>query len=113
MQEALRQFVRERDWGQFHTAKNLAMALGGEAGELLALFQWLGPDELPPREKLTSELADVYTYLVLLADSLDVDLTQVALDKLAVNRERYPVDRARGSAAKYDEIALDKAPPGR
>lgn len=98
----LRDFVRERDWEQFHTPKNLAMALAGEAGELVALFQWLTPEALPDAAAVESELADVYTYLLLLADVLDVDLAQACRRKLALNQERYPAHKSRGSAAKYD-----------
>lgn len=105
-QHALRDFARERAWEQFHTPKNLAMALAGEVGELVALFQWLTPKESrsvmntdaagPVRE----ELADVFIYLARLADVLDVDLTQSVEDKIARNAERYTVDRSRGSAQK-------------
>lgn len=94
-------FVAERDWGQFHTRENLAKSISIEAGELLECFQW-GADADPAR--LRDELADVLTYCFLLADKLDVDPDQIVLDKLAVTREKYPVDKARGSSAKYDVL---------
>ncbi|GAA3111558.1 nucleotide pyrophosphohydrolase [Streptosporangium carneum] len=103
----LREFARERDWEQFHTPKNLAMALAGEVGELLAELQWLTPEETATVMKdeaaagrLRSELADVMTYLVRLADVLDVDLVEAAHAKLDENGRRYSVDTYRGSARK-------------
>lgn len=105
----LAQFVAERDWDQFHNPKNLAMALAGEAGEVLEHFQWLTPEEaatLPPatRAEVALELADVFLFLLRLADKLDVDLLEAAARKLAINRERYPVTRARGRATKYGKL---------
>lgn len=105
--EHVRAFARERDWEQFHTPKNLAMALAGEVGELLAELQWLTPDqsaavmdddELGPRVR--AELGDVTIYLVRLADVLGVDLVQAASDKLVESGRRYTVDAAQGSATK-------------
>jgi NTP pyrophosphatase (non-canonical NTP hydrolase) len=106
----LREFSAERDWDQFHTPKNLAMALPVEAAELLEVFQWLTPEQSadiktdPVRSKrVAEELADILIYLVRLADVLGIDLNQAVADKLAANARKYPVDRARGSAAKYTE----------
>ena len=106
----LREFARERDWDQFHNPKNLAAALSVEAGELLEHFQWLKESEseagaLSPlkREQVALEMADVLLYLVRLADRLDIDLPAAALRKLAINAQKYPIERARGSARKYDE----------
>ena len=99
--EELATFVAERDWGQFHTPENLAKSISIEAGELLECFQW-GTHADPAR--LRDELADVLTYCFLLADKLGVDPDQIVLDKLAVTREKYPVDKARGSSAKYDVL---------
>ena len=104
---AVRAFARDRDWEQFHTPKNLAMALAGEVGELLAELQWLTPEqsravmadpELGPRVR--AELGDVTIYLVRLADVLGVDLVTAAADKLAEAGRRYTVEAARGSARK-------------
>ncbi len=105
----LRRFAAERDWDQFHSPKNLAMALSVEAAELLEHFQWLSDAEsaaLSPetRSKVSEELADVLLYLVRLADKLDVDLAAAASEKLKVNADKYPVDKARGSAKKYSEL---------
>jgi NTP pyrophosphatase (non-canonical NTP hydrolase) len=103
----VRAFAQERNWEQFHTPKNLAMALAGEVGELLAEFQWLTPEqsavvmddeELGPRVR--SEIGDVTIYLVRLADALGVDLVQAAVDKLEDSGRRYTVEASHGSAAK-------------
>ncbi len=107
LQERVRCFADERDWGKFHTPKNLTMALAGEVGELIEHFQWLTPGESaevmaePARARaVEDELADVLIYLVRLADVLSVDLLGAAGRKLAANAKRYPPDVARGSAAK-------------
>lgn len=99
--EALRDFVAEREWGQFHTPANLAKSVAIEAGELLECFQW--NDDAAP-ERVIEELADVLTYAHLLAARLGVDSDQIVLEKLNVTRDKYPVDKARGSSAKYDEL---------
>jgi NTP pyrophosphatase (non-canonical NTP hydrolase) len=106
----LAEFARERDWDQFHSPKNLAMALAGEAGELLEHFQWLSEEQSRALDEATRravalEMADVLLYLVRLADRLDVDLVAAAHDKIALNARKYPVERCRGSARKYDEPA--------
>lgn len=109
LRDRLRAFAAERDWEPFHTPKNLAMALAGEAGEVIEHFQWLTPEAsaaLPDaqREAVALELADVLLYLIRLADVLDIDLQQAALRKLAINAARYPVELARGRAEKYDQL---------
>ena len=110
----VRAFAQERNWEQFHTPKNLAMALAGEVGELLAELQWLTPeqsaavmadDRLGPRVR--AEIGDVTIYLIRLADVLGIDLVQAALDKLEDSGRRYTVEAARGSVAK---IASDHPP---
>lgn len=99
---ALREFARERDWEQFHTPKNLAMALAGEVGELVEVFQWLTPEqaagvmESNRSEDVRDELADVAIYLVRLADVLGVDLLEAAHAKLHRNRDRFPPDHVAG-----------------
>lgn len=103
----LAEFARERDWDQFHSPKNLAMALAGEAGELIEHFQWLTEEQsrnLPPvtRDAVALEMADVLLYLVRLADKLGVDLVAAADRKIALNAEKYPAAGFRGSARKYD-----------
>jgi NTP pyrophosphatase (non-canonical NTP hydrolase) len=109
LRDALREFAAERDWDQFHSPRNLATALAVEAAELLEPFQWLTETEaaaLPAetRAAVEQELADVLLYLVRLADKLDVDLERAALAKIARNGEKYPVEKARGSSRKYDEL---------
>jgi NTP pyrophosphatase (non-canonical NTP hydrolase) len=105
--QRLRAFADERDWGQFHTPKNLVMAAAGEMGELVAEFQWLTPEQSAAimgdpdaAPKIRAELGDVMIYLTRLADVLGVDLVQAALDKLDHSARRYPVEQSRGSAAK-------------
>ncbi|WP_354642919.1 nucleotide pyrophosphohydrolase [Kitasatospora camelliae] len=111
LQRELAAFAAERDWEQFHTPKNLAMALSGEAGELLELFQWLTPEQSsavmadPGRgQQVREEIADVLAYLLRLADVLDVDVEQALTDKIAANRAKYPVHLAYGRANKYTEL---------
>jgi NTP pyrophosphatase (non-canonical NTP hydrolase) len=105
--QQVRAFAEERDWGQFHTPKNLVMAAAGEMGELVAEFQWLTPEQSAevmndPEAgvRVRAELGDVMIYLTRLADVLGVDLVQAALDKLADSARRYPAEQSRGSAAK-------------
>jgi dCTP diphosphatase len=109
LSEELAAFAAERDWDQFHNPKNLAMALAGEAGELVEHFQWLTFDEaanLPAatREEVALECADVLLFLLRLADKLDIDLAAAAERKLALNAKKYPVAKARGRATKYDKL---------
>ena len=104
----LREFVAERDWDQFHSPKNLAMALVGEAGELAAEFQWMTEEQskapdAAQMERIRAEAADVLNYLVRLADKLDIDLIAAAHDKMDANARRYPADKVRGSSKKYSE----------
>jgi NTP pyrophosphatase (non-canonical NTP hydrolase) len=108
LRDRVREFVRERDWDQFHTPKNLAASVCIEAAELLEPFQWLetgASSELSEasREHVRHELADVLIYLIRLADKLDVDLACAAREKLALNRAKYPADKVRGDARKYNE----------
>ncbi|TVO69466.1 nucleotide pyrophosphohydrolase [Denitromonas ohlonensis] len=109
LRDALRAFAEARDWGQFHTPKNLAMALIGEAAEVVEHFQWRTAEAsaaLPAadRAEVALELADVLLYLVRLADVLEVDLADAAQRKLAINESRYPVDKAHGRADKYTQL---------
>lgn len=101
-------FARERDWEQFHSPKNLAMALAGEAGELLEHFQWLTEDQsfnLPPEkhEAVALEMADILAYLIRLSQRLDVDLVAALDRKIAINEQRYPVHKVRGDARRASE----------
>lgn len=109
LRDALRQFAAARDWQQFHTPKNLAMALSVEAGELLEHFQWLTAEQsarLDARRKriVADEIADVLLYLTRLADVLEIDPLAAARRKIRENARKYPVDRARGNARKYSEL---------
>ena len=102
-------FAAERDWDQFHNPKNLAMALAGEAGELIEHFQWLTPEQsasLPraAREEVALECADVLLFLLRLCDKLDIDLAAAAEKKLALNAGKYPADKSRGRSTKYDKL---------
>ena len=99
--DALVVFVAERDWAQFHTPENLAKSVAIEAGELLECFQWSA--EADPK-RVREELADVLTYCLHLAHCIGADPDQIVLEKLEVTRKKYPVDKARGSSAKYDEL---------
>ncbi len=115
--DRLRAFVRERDWEQFHTPKNLSMALAAETGELLEIFQWLTDVEAgavmqDPAKGLAvrEEMADIFVYLLRLADVLGVDLESAVDHKLDRNAAKYPVELARGSARKYTEFGRDMKP---
>ena len=100
VRDALRAFVEERDWGQFHTPENLAKSISIEAGELLECFQWGDADLVSAKD----ELADVLTYCLLLADRLDLDPEAIVLAKLERTRKKYPADKARGRSDKYDRL---------
>ena len=106
---ALQQFADARDWGPFHSPKNLASALIVEAGELLEHFQWLTEDQsrqLAPEQKqaVAHEMADVLLYLVRLGDVLGIELADAARRKMVLNAQRYPVERAHGRADKHDRL---------
>ncbi len=101
-------FARERDWEQFHSPKNLAMALAGEAGELLEHFQWLTEEQSAAldetkKRKVAHELADILNYLVRLSERLGIDLIAAAEEKFAINEQRYPVEKVRGDARRASD----------
>lgn len=104
----LRAFVEERAWDVFHTPKDLALSLSVEAAELLEVFQWRAPaaKDLTPedRQRIAEELGDVVMYAMLLADKAGIDLLDATRAKLATNRAKYPVEKARGRAEKYDRL---------
>jgi len=109
LRDALRRFAAERDWEQFHSPKNLAMALSVEVAELMEHFQWLSEAasaQLSPEQlsEVRNELADVLIYLVRLADKLDVDLLAAANQKMVLNAAKYPADKARGNSRKYTKL---------
>lgn len=106
--QRLRSFASERDWDKFHSPKNLAMALTGEAGELAAELQWLTEDESKVLDgealgRVKAEAGDVLIYLTRLADKLQIDLIEAANAKISINEQRYPAERVRGQSKKYDQ----------
>ncbi len=101
--DALIQFRDDRDWAQFHNPKDLALAINIEAGELLEAFLWKNAEEAKP-EKIKEELADVLAYAFLLAHRMQLDVSSIVLEKIALNNSKYPVDKSKGSAKKYNEL---------
>jgi dCTP diphosphatase len=109
LRDMLRRFASDRDWDQFHSPKNLAIALNVEAAELLEHFQWMPEGDpavftLDQHGKVREEIADVLLYLIRLADKLDIDLLTAATEKIQINAAKYPVEKARGSSKKYTEL---------
>ncbi|MCR5713802.1 MAG: nucleotide pyrophosphohydrolase [Bacteroidales bacterium] len=103
LRKAIVQFTQERDWDQFHNGKDLALALSIEASELNEAFLWKEAKAVNV-EKVKEELADIFNYAILIADKYDFDVKQIVMDKLARNAEKYPVEKAYGSAKKYNEL---------
>ena len=104
----LKDFAVRRDWEQFHSPKNLAMAISGEAGELLEHFQWLTEQqsqeiEGKKKQEVAYELADILIYLIRMSERLDIDLISAAYEKMAINEERYPADKVRGDSRRSSE----------
>jgi len=109
LRDELRRFSAERDWDQYHSPKNIAIALSVEASELLEHFQWLTEEQSHslPTEKLAAvgkEMADVLLFLISLADKLDIDLIKTTKSKLSENAHKYPVEKARGNTKKYTNL---------
>ncbi|MBO93431.1 MAG: NTP pyrophosphohydrolase [Opitutales bacterium] len=111
LKERIRAFSQARDWEQFHVPKNLAMALAAEVGELMESFLWIDAEESRllcddpvKRAEVEEELADVLIYTLRFADVAGLDATKAIMKKMARNEERYPVEKAKGSSAKYDEL---------
>jgi len=109
LRERLAAFAAERDWEQFHSPKNLSMALAAEAGELLEHFQWLTEAQSEnlaqaTRDEVALEIADVLLFLLRLADRLGIDPLEAAARKLELNARKYPVEKSRGRATKYDRL---------
>lgn len=105
----IRKFRDDRDWMQFHNPKNLACSVSIEAAELLELFQWKSADESEKaarerRTEISHEIADIAIYLIELADNLGIDLIGAIKEKMTINETKYPIRKARGSAAKYSEL---------
>ena len=108
IQEQLSEFASDRDWEQFHTPKDLTMALSVEASELVEIFQWLTPEQSSnlndkQMNAVNEEVADVAIYLLRLCDVLDINLSDVVENKIKVNGEKYPVDLSKGNAKKYNQ----------
>jgi len=101
--DELIKFRNERDWEQFHNPKDLSLAINIEAGELLELFLWKKPEEAKI-EKVKEELADIFAFSFLLADKFGFDVKDIVLEKIKRNGEKYPVDKAKGTAKKYNEL---------
>lgn len=104
MQKAIKEIIefnKEREWNQFHSPENLAKSIVIEAGELLECFQW---NDNYDKEKVCEELADVVNYCIVMANQLQVDLETIVLDKLEKNRQKYPVEKAKGNSKKYNEL---------
>lgn len=109
LRDRLRDFATARDWNQFHSPKNLAIALSVEAAELLEHFQWISDkDSLDMRSEkigqIEEEIADVFLYLIRLADMLNVDLVRAATRKIETNSLKYPIEKSKGHAKKYTEL---------
>jgi NTP pyrophosphatase (non-canonical NTP hydrolase) len=108
LNEKLLAFARERDWEQFHSPKNLSMALAGEAGELIEHFQWLSEEasadlDVEKKDQVALEMADILIYLIRLSERLGIDLVDAAYRKMAMNQARYPSERVRGDARRAEE----------
>ena len=109
LKQRLREFAAARDWEQFHSPKNLSMALSAEVAEIVEHFQWLTEEQSKnlPQDKLDeieTQLADTLIYLIRLADKLEIDLVAAAQSKIEVNEQKYPVGKAKGNAKKYTEL---------
>jgi len=109
IQQKLRKFAEDRNWDQFHSPKNLSMALAAEAAELLEIFQWLTEEQSKDIvnseneiAQVKEEIADVFIYLVRLADKLNIDIEKEVLAKIALNEKKYPVDLSKNNAVKYN-----------
>ncbi|WP_246562464.1 nucleotide pyrophosphohydrolase [Rickettsiella endosymbiont of Dermanyssus gallinae] len=110
LKEKLAEFAKVREWERFHSPKNLSMAVAGEVGELLEIFQWYTEQESRcvkndplVKERVSHELADIVLYVTRIADQLDIDLNTAILNKLAINNSKYPASKVKGSAKKYTE----------
>lgn len=103
LKKRIHDFTVERDWDQFHNGKDLALALSIEAAELNEAFLWKRPEDVPV-DKVKEELADILNYAFLIADKYGLDVKEIVMDKLQKNSLKYPVDKARGTAKKYNEL---------
>lgn len=104
LKSELVKFRNERDWNQFHNPKDLAIGISTEAAELLELFLWKSSEEANI-EKIKEELADVFAYSILLAEKYDLNIKQIVLEKINKNAEKYPIEKSKGTAKKYNELS--------
>lgn len=109
LKKQLREFAEDRDWNQFHSPKNLSMALAGEAGELLEQFQWLTEEEskqlsAEKLQQVADEIADIQLYLIRLADKLDLDIIAECNRKIELNALKYPIEKSKGKSDKYNDL---------
>lgn len=111
IEKLIKNFVNERQWDQFHSPKNLSMALNVEASELLEIFQWMPESESksvmndPVKMKaIQEELADIAYYLILMSSKLNINLEQAMLEKMKLNESKYPANKSQGNSKKYDEF---------
>ena len=109
LENKINEFNEERDWDQFHSPKNIAMALSVEVAEVVEIFQWLTEDQSYDTDsewisRLKDELGDVFLYLILLSSKFKINLIEVAKNKIEKNEQKYPVEKARGSAKKYTDL---------
>lgn len=110
MDEQIIQFIKARNWEQFHSPKNLAIAIGAEVGELLECFQWKSDEDIQGmieannKEAIADEIADIYTYLISLCKSMNIDLKEAVKKKIEKNEEKYPIEKSFGNAKKYTEF---------
>lgn len=110
LKQQMNNFIRDRNWEQFHTPKNLAIAIGAETGELLECFQWKSDEDIlqmildGETEHIADEIADIFTYLLNLCETLGLDLEEITERKMEKNRAKYPVEKCYGSHKKYTEL---------
>tara|TARA_E500000178_G_C16985339_1_gene737911 strand:- start:715 stop:1062 length:348 start_codon:yes stop_codon:yes gene_type:complete len=110
IQEKLRKFTKERNWDQFHTPKNISMALSVEVAELIEIFQWSNSDGLKEikdkeiRKSIEEEIADIFIYLLIFSDKLNLDLSEIISKKIKKNEDKYPIKQSYGSSKKYTEF---------
>ena len=106
IQDKLAKFAEDRDWDQFHSPKNLVMALTSEVGELNDLFQWLTEEQSKnvDKDEMRQEIADIFIYLLRLSDKLDVDIEEAVREKIEINANKYPAELSKGKATKYNKL---------
>ncbi|MDB9896812.1 nucleotide pyrophosphohydrolase [Gammaproteobacteria bacterium] len=110
IKEKLKQFSKERDWEQYHSPKNLAMALSVEVAELVEIFQWSNDGGIKEveneqtRKEIEEEIADIFNYLIKFVDLMDIDLEKISLEKIQKNDEKYPVEKSKGNSEKYNKL---------